>query len=397
MRLPGKRFLNTGLLLVLLVTITLYQSEIGGPESVWNAVAVAAGAVFVVSNLRLSRSFIGLFAIPVCLLALSVIANAPEVQASGIRSAVATSVGFGLFALPPVTLHHRLLRRLVIVYVLACLGLSIKIYFERPVAAANANFNINPNSAAALFYLCAVLTLYFIDARIKWIIVIICGLLMVTTQARMGAVVFGATLIAYALVAHRKWLPRLGTVARRMLRVVPAALLCLIAIRALLPAYSDRLLERFRLVWDYESLFRNRLVIWDLGLRLSWESPRAAAFGHGPATISRLIGRGSHSSYLEAAGSYGYLFLFAALLTLVLWIRAVVRRGHPQILAVALPLMLYGVTETFLFSGVSMLWFLIALVGIYLHCNPPESNWSMDGTGTSRGHGPDYAPGGGAT
>lgn len=367
MLLPARRLTNTTLLMVILVAVTLYQSKMGGPGSPWNAVAVAAGAAFVFTNLQLSGLSLVLFAVPTVLLLVSTFANLAETSVSGLRSALATSVGFGLFALPPVSLNRRLLRRLITVYVLVCLALSLGVYVSRVPEVANANFSINPNAAANLFFMCAALTMCVMRSRVKWLLVFMFAMLMVTTQARMGAIALAASIIGFAGLAT----PRRSVSGKvRILTAAPLLLLGLFTIDAVVPSYVDRLLGRFQLVLEYDAWSLSRLAIWEAGFRMSLESPRSILVGHGPASISRLIGSGSHSSFVEAAGSYGYVFLFTSMMTWLLWTRMMVRRGHREVLAVGVPLIAYAAFETFMFSGVSMLWFLLALVGIYVRARP---------------------------
>ncbi|MCH7608592.1 MAG: hypothetical protein IIC94_08535, partial [Chloroflexi bacterium] len=114
------------------------------------------------------------------------------------------------------------------------------------------------------------------------------------------------------------------------------------------------------------ALISNRIEVWESALTLWLETDLSIFLGAGPTAFG-LIDVGAHNSYLEAAAMHGVVFLLASVFVLFLWNRSLARRGHVVILAVTVPLLIYGATDSFLFTGIRQLWYLLAFVGIYLH------------------------------
>jgi len=282
-------------------------------------------------------------------------------------------IGFALFALPPLMLDRRLLRRLVVLYIVTIGGLSIWRFWNDfgTVIGGYRNFNVNQNAAAQQFYVCAALALFVMETRKKWLAVMVFGLLMMTTLARTATVVLLLTVGGYLLIGHRNRLPGLMTIVRAVAGLALTATIVGLAVQGFLPDELEDFLARFKKLADSGGFLRSRGSIWKKGLELSLQSPRTVLFGHGPAQISGLIGRGAHSSYITAVGSYGYVFLAASLLALTVWIHGFVRRRKMIILAISIPILLYGATDTILFSGVSFLWYLLAFLGMYLGFRGP--------------------------
>lgn len=376
--------LNALLLFGIILSDTLFLSEIGLEGSIWNALSVVLCLVFILINIsRLRFSRVARYGLPVACIALSTVVNASALPMSSFRSAAATGTVFAVLWLSPVVLNHRLLRRLVFLYLIVGAGVSLNILAQSPDALIeNVNFNVNPNGAANYFYLCSALSLLLIESRIKWVLVGIYGVLLITTSARTGNAAFVVSLVAYYVLhnpRHRRRLKqkirsiraRMGVkrLVLRTLQLLPIAALAWYLAVTFVPDSFSALTLRLNAAVGPDGIVNNRAGIWNDAIQLSLVSPATILVGHGPATISTLINAGSSGSYIEAIGSYGYPFTVASLAVALLWMRSLVRRGHRQILVVGPALLLYGVTDTSIFSGISMLWFLFVFSGIYLESN----------------------------
>ncbi len=375
--------MNAVLLFSALLASTIYMSELGGAGSIWTVVTWALSLWFISVNLR-KALFQSVFMIPIAFVFISTIANLGHLPPAGIRSALATVIGFLLFALPPLMLDKRLMSRLVTAYLLFVGALSTWLLMSNPerLVGGNINFNVNPNAAAQLFYVCGALALFLLRSRMKWFAVLVFGLLMITTQARTANVVFLMTVGAYLITGERRSLPRFSTILRAIAGFLAGLAVVLLAGRLLRPDDFDSLMDRFRDLSNPGSFTRSRWSIWRVGIELALESPGKLLFGHGAAQISLLIGRGAHSSYITALASFGILFLGSSLMAMVAWMWSFAKRGYLKILAIAIPILLYGVTDTFVFSGVSFPWFLLAFISIIVAAVPTEEL-----AATSRAHG----------
>jgi hypothetical protein len=113
--------------------------------------------------------------------------------------------------------------------------------------------------------------------------------------------------------------------------------------------------------------------VWQAGLAASQSSLATILVGTGPATLEARIGRGSHSAYIQAAGSLGYPFLLTSLFAVFIWARSIWRSGRRDIAWVAACALVYGVVETVLFSGTGIIWFGLALAGMCLQSRDTDT------------------------
>ena len=360
--------LNALLLFSALVLITLHQSEWGLSGTIWNKLAAGVALFCVYRNLRPSF-FHSVYIVPIFLAFVTLGVHLSALSISSLWAVLATSIGLALFALRPITINRRLLRQLVVVYLFVILTISVA-FFAQSVSAdggpPNQYFHANRTASAWLFYQCAVLSLFFIESRTKWLLAVAFGLIMITTGSRGGIVAFGALLTLYSLLSQRDFLQTITAMLKRLLALGAALMLGLFIAQRLIPGHLSNLVARFRLGQGVSALISNRIEVWDLALSVWLETEISILLGAGPTAFG-LVGVGAHNSYLEAAALHGAVFVLTSMFVLFLWNRSLVRRGHVVILAVTVPLLIYGATDSFLFTGMRQLWYLLAFVGIYLH------------------------------
>ena len=341
----------------------LFQSEIGGPGSYFNAIDVALIALFVAMNRRVDKRLALAFGVPLGFLALSVISNTDTLHAGGYRSAGAISAGYLLFTLKPVPLHHVLLRRLVTVYVVTALALSIVATTRESaigLAIGNKNFNVNPNGASLFFVANVMLSLWFVRGWRGWALATPFMLLVVTTWSRGGAICTGILILGYSLFFQRRLVRKrkrvaLGNVASNWQVWAMLVLIAILAVR-FIPGSVNAVIERFQ-------IGTSRSEQWN-DARGGIRSLGGFLFGYGPATLSTRTGDASHSSYLEAIGNSGIFFLVSSLGALLYWLRRSVKDGALDLLWVVPPVLVYGLVEVVLFNGIGTLWLLTMLLGL---------------------------------
>lgn len=360
--------LNALLLFSALVLITLHQSELGLSGTIWNKLAAGVALFWVYRNLRPSF-FHSVYIVPISLAFVSLGMNLSTLSISSLWTVLATAIGLALFALRPIAINRRLLRQLVVIYLFVILTISVA-FFAQSVSTdggpPNQYFHANRTASAWLFYQCAVLSLFFIESRTKWLLVVAFGLIMITTGSRGGIVAFSASLTLYSLLSHRDLLRTVTAMFKRLLALGVVVILGLFIAQRLIPGHLSNLVARFRLGQGAAALISNRIEVWDLALSVWLETDLSTFLGAGPSAFGA-VGVGAHNSYLEAATLHGAVFVLISIFVLFLWNRSLVRRGHVVILAVTVPLLVYGATDSFLFTGMRQLWYLLAFVGIYLH------------------------------
>lgn len=371
----GNASLNTVLLMSGLVCATLYQTEWGLQGSMWNILGGALISLFLLLNFAPRPQFVFLTGIPVALGWISLVMNTSSVLGlNSLRSVGLTSLGFLLLGTRPAPLNRSLLRRFLVAYLTVCLGLAMVRYAALPPGVPNTGFHVNPDGAAQLFFVCAVVAMFFFRSRYKWLVTGFSGLLITTTFATGAA---AATVIVIAL--HGAFARVRGAFApeavlRITLRIAVVATGLSVMAYLFFPEYAMLLAQKFTYRLTSEGMYRARGFIWSAAFRVSAESPMSIFFGVGPARGSTAVVVGAHSAYLEAILSYGYPYMIACVLALILWTAQVVRRGHVEILALSAAMLAWGVTETLMFSGLRLPWLLLVLSGIYMESrDEPET------------------------
>lgn len=369
--------LNALLLIGMLIVSTLFQSEIGGGDSNFGAITLALVGAFIAINLQVNHKLAYAFALAAAFLGLSVVANLDTLSAGGYRSAISTAAGLALFTLKPVPLHYPFFQRLLVLFLAAVLLLSVGIAvrgdamdFSRELT--NANFNVNPNSASLFFVQCLLLALAFAGGRVRWLIAIPLMLLTITTGSRAGAICMGLAVIGFAMFAEaRGQTSRAGAAVLRLLsnwRIgVVIAITAFLAARYI-PDATEFLLVRFE-------VNSSRADQWNASLS-GITTTRDWLFGNGPANLETRTGEtgGAHSSYIAALGNSGLPFLLTTLISLGIWWRYLVQRGHRDMLWIVPPILVYGIVETILFNGVQTVWLLLMIAGIVVQARPAVSH-----------------------
>lgn len=363
---PIRAVLNSLLLAAFLVVSVLAKSELGGPDSIYNSVNVGLVVFFLLMNLRFEGTLLLAFAVPLAFLFLSVVANVASLQLGSYNSAIATALGYLLFTLKPPLLDQRLLRRLAIVGLAVGLALSVSVAVDRQMMdftkeIANDNFNLNPNGAAIFFLECVILAIVLVQGTLGWALAVPFVLLTVTTGSRAGAISLVLVLLGYSLLARRSGTTQSGRGGERVRAIWIATMIgivSLVAIQRIVPDAADFLLLRFQ-------VNSSRADQWNAGLE-GIGSLRAFLVGGGPATLGARTVDSSHSSYIEAIGNSGVLFLGSTLVALLVWLRRLVRAGCYNLLWILPTVLVHGVVETILFNGLSTLWLLLMVLGLAL-------------------------------
>lgn len=365
---------NVWLLLLILIASTLYQSELGGPGTIYNPAMIAIAGLFLMLNFRLSPVLLAVFGIPIVFLLFSIMANVATVTNGGLRSALATGLSFLLLSLAPVPLNARLLRRLVLIYLLVILAFSIWTALANirtgEVFGGNPNFNINANAAALFLTACLILALAFTHGRIQLLLALGFFALAVSTTSRAGLLVGTLLLVFYVFVSRRfVGLPVWSNpfIGRRWLWVGALASVPAI-VEAVRPGSLEFLLIRLKMTGFGTAGAvpgTGRNVIWSDALGASQHSVGTLLFGYGPASASSVIGGGTHSSYVEAFTSLGWPFMISAVFSMAILVAFHARRGETDFTIYAVAIALYGATEAVLFISIGNIWFILLLLSIY--------------------------------
>jgi len=365
-------YTNTIILIGILVVNAIYESELGGSGTIYNSIGFLLAVAFCFLNHHICRSLATFFIVPILFLALSAVVNLSHTQSGGFNSMVAIFVGYVLLTLQPFTLDRVLMRRLIILYLIASLILSLYVTRDNLslyLVTGNANFNLNPNAASIFFSSCLILSLVFTKSFLRWALVIMTSLLVLTTGSRAGLIVCPMLLAGYVFFGmegqHRRFLTK-----SKIAFLVVVATIPLLA-SYLIPDSMGYIMSRVSntgLV-STSNLTRptghDRDDIWQDALELSGRSLKSVLFGYGPATAVDLIDSGTHSSYVEAITSAGWPFLIFTLLALLFLFRYHIKHGQREFLIYAIPILIYGMVETVLFNGLGNLWYILIFLSLY--------------------------------
>lgn len=357
----------------MLVIDTISSSYLGGPGTIYNTISFFLAAAFLFLNRRIDRSLVTFFAIPIIFLALSVVVNVSNIQSGGYNSMLTTVIEYTLLTLQPFPLDRTLMRRLIIVYLIVVLVLSLYVTRDNLafyLVTGNANFNVNPNSASIFFTGCLILSLVFTKSFLRWALVIMISLLILTTGSRAGLVVGSMLLTGYVFFGmeeqHRKFLTKSKITFLVVLALIPLSASYLIPDS--MEYFTSRVSSTGLVGLSTDNIIKrgsDRDEIWLNALELSGQSLKSVLFGHGPATASDLIDYGTHSSYVEAIASEGWPFLIFTLLALLFLFRYHIKCGQREFLIYAIPILIYGLVETILFGGLGKLWYIFIFLSLY--------------------------------
>lgn len=367
--------MNTIILVTILVLNAFYNSDLGGTESIFNTISFLLVLIFLSLNLRFNSFLAMAFAIPLLFMFLSILVNAATLRVGGYHSALAISAGYALLTLKPPPLDSVLMKKLILVYLITALTLSLYKYSELlstidiigPVA--NSNFNRNPNPAALFFFMCILLSLVFVGERLKWVFVVAFSVLVLTTGSRAGFVSTLILLAGFALLdrTDRRLFNWKSLLSKRMGRNLLILTTIFLSVFALLPGSLSLLEQRlsysgFDIATDRGG---GRDEIWKAILDVSLSAPSTILFGTGPATASTITDQGSHSSYVEAIGSAGWPFLIFTLFAVLCLFRYHKRHRQKDFLLFGVTILIYGGVSTELFSGLSSIWWVFIFLSLY--------------------------------
>lgn len=364
---------NAAILVAVLVCNTLHQSQLGGAGSRYNSISFILLAAFVALNAHLNRRLAFAFGVPSAFLVLSLLVNVDDVTSGGLRLTLVTLVGFLLLALNPPPLSRIVWRRLVLTYLIVCLGVSLRFTLAQlssGLGFANTNFNENPNAAAIFFFWCAALALLVLDGSLRWGLAIAYSSLVLTTGSRAGLVSVGV-LWAGIVFARDRALDTSGANKRVRSSSNLTAILGVLAAPFLAwrfapdsVAYLLGRLSRIGLGFS-ESQITSRDERWNAALAASSDSLSTLFFGWGAGLSSLVVGGSVHSSYLSAIVMFGWPFMITTVFAVfVLW-RYHRALGHGVFGVYLLPIMLHGVVESILFNGLSSLWYILIVISIH--------------------------------
>lgn len=356
---------NAILIVSMLVLSALFQSELGGPGSLYNSAVIVVAVVFLCRNPNLDSRLILAFGIPVVILVASVFLNADTLHAGGYRSAIATAIGYTLLMVKPVPVNHRLLRRLAILFLLVGGLLSVGVLIRRGInldISGYQNFNVNSNSAALFFVQSVLLSLVLVRGALGWVLAIPFLVLVVTTGSRAGAVCSAIILVGFALFGQQEGqLRRASTLFRRLRsnwRVWAVGPIVVFLAVWLRPDATESLALRL----EYNE---SRRDTWSSGVA-GIDTVGAFLIGYGPATLTLRTGAAPHNSYIEAVASSGIFFVVTTLLALWWWLHRMMRAGSWDMIWIVPPVLIWGAVETILFNGIETLWMYTMLFGIVI-------------------------------
>ena len=351
---------------------TLYESELGGNDSIYNTVSFLLLLVFFFLNNHIKLSLSFFFAVPLIFLALSVLINISTLQPGGYNAALAISMGYLLLTLKPPHLDRMLMQRLIVAYLIGCVVLSLYYLLDNPgtrLIAGNTNFNQNQNAAAIFFVGCLILSFEFIHSSWLRVIPIIITLLILTTGSRAGVLVGIMLWGVYVLFKNNYFnrLTKMNSVIKPKRVLLLAFILIPFATVYLIPDSVEYLMGRYvsEGIQISDSHGIGREYLWLSALHISLESVSSIFFGHGPASAAVLLQYGTHSSYIEAFTSVGWPFLIFTLVAIGYLFRYHIKNSQGNFVLYAIPILIYGAVETVIFNGISNLWYIFIFLSLY--------------------------------
>jgi hypothetical protein len=372
MTIPEFRaIVNTALIFLVLVLNTLYSSEIGGSESVYNKISFILVALLLVVNRSVDKTLFLAFVVPIIFIFLSVLVNSSSLEAGGFRSALAAAAGYLLLAQGSLSVNQKLMRQLINLYLTVSLVVSIYWVWSSDGSlniAGNSNFNINPNAASIFFLTCLIFVLIFTDPPFKFPFATSFTMLILTTGSRAGFVSLIVLWTGWLIFGNNRKLSFRNTVfSKSMLYVVSVVSAILFIVTFIFPDAVEYLFLRLT---DQGLAFSSdggtgRLDIWQHAQEISSLSLTSLLFGHGPASATELMGIGTHGSYIEAITSVGWPFLISTLVALIILFLHHLKLGQKEVLVYGVVILMYGSVETILFNGVGTLWYVFIMISIY--------------------------------
>lgn len=367
--------LNVLILTAVIIFNTFYHSELGGPGTLFNTISFFLLIIFLLLNNKLYPFLFLTFSIPLIFLLLSTLLHTSILHEGGYHSALATSVGYILLTLKNPPIDKQLLKKIIFLYLISVLLLSVFFYFERIVlsgvggsTAGNANFHSNPNAAALCFFNCLIFSIVFVSGLWRLVLIFSFNVLVLTTGSRAGFLTILMINLGYIFFeagnAHVSSLLRVKGILLRTLTF----LMIFLAIFYFLSDSFSFLQERLSNIGfslGSRSGGMGRDDIWKLALEASFSSTSNLLFGTGPATAAAIIDSGTHSSYMEAITSIGWPFMISTLVALSVLLSFHKKCEHYLFLVISTAILTYGVSSTELFCGLSSIWWTFIFLSIY--------------------------------
>lgn len=368
---------NTIVLISILCNCAFYQSNIGGPGSIFNAINFLFAGTLIFLNFRLNPFLLLALVFPLIFILLSVLINREVIDNGGLHTVELIAMSYLLLTLAPFSFNKALLERLVRVYLLIALVLSAGCFVQTVLMGgensflANSNFNGNPNSASMFFFSCLVLTLVYVHGRFKWVLAAMFFAFVCSTASRAG---FGTSillLLGFGFFSPRKRRSLIAIIShsRNIRRNVFILLVTLGLIFIIFPNMLNILQARLSIAgFGLESKSatgHGRDEIWKTALEASSSSSKTILFGISHSRVNDVIGSGTHSSYVEALLSLGWPFLIFTLLFIGCVGYYHYCRGQNHFLFLSAVILIYGSFETFLFNGLNMLWWIFIFLSLY--------------------------------
>lgn len=182
---------------------------------------------------------------------------------------------------------------------------------------ANEMFHGNPNSSV-LFLISMLILLDFIPVPHKVSIRFLLILIIFSTISRMGIMVGLAFLL-------RDVLREIS-----FLKVIKSSIVILV-FGFLVSSFFAELVESIAFRLSPENVLKlsttmevegGRDFIWEESLNLINGNILYIFFGTGPAALTKITGRGTHSSYISVIGNYGYIVMFLLLIYFIFQFRS---------------------------------------------------------------------------
>lgn len=372
-----KARLNACILIAVFIFNAFYQSELGGPGSMFNKASAVALVLFICINKKIDATLLFLFSIPILFLLLSVFFNLDHMSLGSYNSSLATCIGVVLLMLNAIPLDRVLLRNMALIYLFAALVLSLWFLFQGSFVTGNTNFNINVNSAALFFFVCLVLSIIFANGFLLSILCFAFSVLILSTGSRAGF--FSMTIVLIGFVFFGAARNRLDKVKKivsqannyKILFFCVALFLLVVFLSETFSYLIHRLQSSGISLSSRNTRGLGRDEIWAIAYSISTSSIHNILVGTGPATGATMLGGGSNGSYVEAMLSVGWPFIISLLIAIFYLLFFHMKYENNLFRWFGIAILFYGITTTELFRGPVCIWWLFIFLSIYYHSFNP--------------------------
>lgn len=389
---PSKASLNTIILALILLASTLDKlATISTTNNFFHSAISLLFILFFALNVQFYSKLLMAFLVPILFLWLSFFSNLDSSPASGgFHSASCVTISYLILSLSAVPLNFILMRKCIY-----CLLSLLLVLFLYPLKEALFTLDIlstihtlqkntpygNPNASSLNFYICLVLSLIFIRKKALWFFSFLFTTLILTTASRAGFFTAVLTLAGSALFdnSHKK----INIFTRGFLRLHFKKIIPIVLIASLIYTFIPYSYEKLQARLLSQSLFsfsannyqtQGRDIIWKKALDIGNSSYHSMLLGIGPAKAGPAIGRGSHSSYIEAIVSNGWLFFISNVAAMTLLFLKHSTQKNRSFLILGSAILIYGSCETVLFNGISSLWSLLIFLSTYFLAYEPSNS-----------------------